>query len=152
MPQQPMLFCEVFDVWGIYFMGHFPVSFGFTYILMAIDYVSKWVEAKATRTNDARVIVDFVRSHIFCRFVVPRAIISDRAPIFTIDPWGFCFKSMGLCSNYLHHITPKLMGKPRSQTAKSRGSWRRLCSPIGRIGAIDLRMLFGLIGMLTRHL
>ena len=57
MPQQPMLFCEVFDVWGIDFMGPFPVSFGFTYILLAVDYVSKWVEAKATRTNDARVVV-----------------------------------------------------------------------------------------------
>jgi len=52
-------------------MGPFPVSFGFTYILLAVDYVSKWVEAKATRTNDARVVVDFVRSHIFCRFGVP---------------------------------------------------------------------------------
>ena len=63
MPQQPMLFCEVFDVWGIDFMGPFPVSFGFVYILLAVDYVSKWVEAKATRTNDARVVMDFVRSH-----------------------------------------------------------------------------------------
>jgi len=77
MPQQPMLFCEVFDVWGIDFMGPSPVSFGFTYILLVVDYVSKWVEAKATRTNDARVVVDFVRSHIFCRFGVPRAIVSD---------------------------------------------------------------------------
>ena len=44
MPQQPMLFCEVFDVWGIDFMEPFPVSFGFVYILLAVDYVSKWVE------------------------------------------------------------------------------------------------------------
>jgi len=43
----------VFDVWGIDFMGPFPVSFGFTYILLVVDYVSKWVEAKATGTNDA---------------------------------------------------------------------------------------------------
>jgi len=47
-------------------MGPFPVSFGFTYILLVVDYVSKWVEAKATMTNDARVVIDFVRSHIFC--------------------------------------------------------------------------------------
>uniref|UniRef100_A0A151UF49 Uncharacterized protein n=1 Tax=Cajanus cajan TaxID=3821 RepID=A0A151UF49_CAJCA len=45
MPQQPMLLCEVFDVWGIDFMGPFPVSFGFSYILLAVDYVSKWVES-----------------------------------------------------------------------------------------------------------
>ena len=66
MPQQPMLFYEVFDVRGIDFMGPFPVSFGFVYILLAVDYVSKWVEAKPTRTNDAKVVVDFVRSNLFC--------------------------------------------------------------------------------------
>nr|KYP31222.1 Pol polyprotein [Cajanus cajan] len=87
MPQQPMLFCEVFDVRGIDFMGPFPVSFGFSYILLAVDYVSKWVEAKATRTNDARVVMDFVRSNIFCRFGVPRAIVSDQGT-------HFCNRSM----------------------------------------------------------
>nr|KYP61765.1 Pol polyprotein [Cajanus cajan] len=72
-----MLFCEVFDVWGIDFVGLFPISFGFLYILLVVDYISKWVEAKATKTNDARVVVDFVKSNIFCRFGVPRAIVSD---------------------------------------------------------------------------
>nr|KYP30922.1 Retrovirus-related Pol polyprotein from transposon 17.6 [Cajanus cajan] len=87
MPQQPMLFCEVFNVWGIDFMGPFPISFGFSYILLTVDYVSKWVEAKSTRTNDARVIVDFVRSNIFYKFGVPRAIISDHGT-------HFCNRSM----------------------------------------------------------
>jgi len=41
MPQQSMLYCEVFDIWGIDFMGPFPPFFGFSYILLAIDYVSK---------------------------------------------------------------------------------------------------------------
>ncbi|PIN01369.1 DNA-directed DNA polymerase [Handroanthus impetiginosus] len=82
MPLTPILFCEIFDVWGIDFMGPFPPSYGNTYILLAVDYVSKWVEAKATRTNDAKVVVDFVRSHIFARFGVPRAIISDRGTHF----------------------------------------------------------------------
>ncbi|RDX70137.1 pol, partial [Mucuna pruriens] len=54
MPQQPILFCEVFDVWGIDFMGPFPVSNGYSYILLAVDYVSTWVEAIATKTNDAK--------------------------------------------------------------------------------------------------
>jgi len=77
MPQQPMLFCEVFDVWGIDFIGPFPVSFGFAYILLVIDYVLKWVEAKATKTNDARFVIDFVRSHKFCRFGIPRVFVRD---------------------------------------------------------------------------
>ena len=122
---------------GYRFHGPFPVSFGFTYILLAVDYVSKWVEVKATITNDARVVVDFVRSHIFYRFGVPRAIVSDQGTHFCNRSTGFRFKSMGLCRNLLHHITPKLMGKSRSQTEKSRESWRRLYSPTERIGATD---------------
>ncbi|RDY11486.1 Gypsy retrotransposon integrase-like protein 1, partial [Mucuna pruriens] len=66
MPQQPILFCEVFDVLGIDFMGPFPVSNGYSYILLAIDYVSRWVEAIATKTNDGKVVVDFLKSNIFC--------------------------------------------------------------------------------------
>ncbi|CAN6547337.1 unnamed protein product [Malus baccata var. baccata] len=77
MPQTPILVVEIFDVWGIDFMGPFPTSFGFTYILLAVDYVSKWVEAKATRTNDSRVVADFVTSNIFSRFGMPRVLISD---------------------------------------------------------------------------
>ena len=53
MPQQPMLYYEVFDIWDIDFMGPFPPSFGFCYILLVVDYVSKWVEAITTRTNDS---------------------------------------------------------------------------------------------------
>ena len=82
MPQPPMLLCEVFDVWGIDFMGPFPASFGFLYILLVVDYVSKWVEEILTRTNDSIVVADFVRSNIFCRFGIPRAIISDQGTHF----------------------------------------------------------------------
>ncbi|KAK1430664.1 hypothetical protein QVD17_13567 [Tagetes erecta] len=55
MPMSPILVVEIFDVWGIDFMGPFPNSFGNYFILVAVDYVSKWVEAIATRTNDHKV-------------------------------------------------------------------------------------------------
>ncbi|RDY09645.1 Pro-Pol polyprotein, partial [Mucuna pruriens] len=76
MPQQPILFCEVFDVWGIDFMGPFPMSNGYSYILLAIDYVPRWVEVVATRTNDAKVVVDFLK------FGVPKALVSDQGSHF----------------------------------------------------------------------
>ncbi|CAM8969506.1 unnamed protein product [Rhodiola kirilowii] len=69
MPQVPILVNE-FDIWGIDFMGPFPPSCGFSYILVAVDYVSKWVEAKATRCDDAKTVVDFLRTNIFCRYGV----------------------------------------------------------------------------------
>ncbi|XP_022899430.1 uncharacterized protein LOC111412742 [Olea europaea var. sylvestris] len=77
MPQTPILFVEIFDVWGIDFMGPFPLSYHNLYIILSVDYVSKWVEARATRTNDSKVVVDFVKSNIFARFGTSRAIISD---------------------------------------------------------------------------
>ena len=82
MSQNPMIFCEIFDVWGIDFMGPFPNSNGYLYILLAVDYVSKWVEAKPTRTDDSKVVSDFLRSNIFARFGVPKALISDRGTHF----------------------------------------------------------------------
>nr|GEV33391.1 reverse transcriptase domain-containing protein [Tanacetum cinerariifolium] len=77
MPQNTIQVCEIFNVWGIEFMGLFPSSRGNTYILVAIQYLSKWVEAKALLTNDARVVVKFLKS-LFARFETPHAIISDR--------------------------------------------------------------------------
>nr|GEZ84210.1 hypothetical protein [Tanacetum cinerariifolium] len=53
MPQNSIQICEIFDVWGIDFMGPFPSSRGNKYILVAVDYLSKWVEAKTLPTNDA---------------------------------------------------------------------------------------------------
>ncbi|RDY14250.1 putative mitochondrial protein, partial [Mucuna pruriens] len=78
MPQQPILFCEVFNVWGIDFMGPFQVSNWYSYILLVVDYGSRCVEAIATKTNDAKVVVNFLKFNIFCRFGVPKALISDQ--------------------------------------------------------------------------
>ena len=84
MPQNPIQEVEVFDVWGIDFMGPFPSSFGNKYILICVDYMSKWVEAIATPTNDARVVKKFLKKHIFTHFGTPRAIFRMVVHIFTI--------------------------------------------------------------------
>ena len=75
-PMHPILAVELFDLWGIDFMGPFPASYNNLYILLAVDYVSKWVEAIPTRTNDAKVLAQFLRSHIFSRFGTPGALIT----------------------------------------------------------------------------
>nr|GEW71124.1 reverse transcriptase domain-containing protein [Tanacetum cinerariifolium] len=87
MPQNVIQVCEIFDVWGIDFMGLFPSSRRNRYILVAVDYLSKWVEAKALPANDARVVVKFLKS-LFARFETPRAIISDRGTHFCNDKFA----------------------------------------------------------------
>ncbi|GJS62416.1 retrovirus-related pol polyprotein from transposon TNT 1-94 [Tanacetum coccineum] len=69
--------CEIFDIWGIDFMGPFLKLHKFEYILVAVDYVSKWAEAQALPTNDAQVVVTFLKK-LFCHFGMPKALISDR--------------------------------------------------------------------------
>ncbi|GJY41272.1 reverse transcriptase domain-containing protein [Tanacetum coccineum] len=87
MPQNSIQLCEIFDVWGIDFMGPFPSSRGNKYILVDVDYLSKWIKAKALPTNDARVVVKFLKS-LFARFGTPRAIISDRGTHFYNDKFA----------------------------------------------------------------
>ena len=76
-PLHPILEVELFDIWGMDFMGLFPSSFSNLYILLVVDYVSKWVEAIPARTNDAKVVASFLRIHIFTRFGTPRALTAD---------------------------------------------------------------------------
>ncbi|XP_042028130.1 uncharacterized protein LOC121775181 [Salvia splendens] len=77
MPQVLVIVCEVFDVWGMDFMGPFPSFYGNSYILVAVDYVSKWIEAKATATCEANEVTKFLKANIFSRYGVPRAVISE---------------------------------------------------------------------------
>ena len=69
----PILKVDIFDAWVIDFMAPFPNSFGNQYILLAVDYISKWVEAISCKTNDNKVVVKFLKENIFSRFETPRA-------------------------------------------------------------------------------
>ena len=64
-------------------MGPFPSSFGNMYILLAMDYVSKWVEATACPKNDAITMVTFIQRNILSRFGAPRTIINDEGSNFS---------------------------------------------------------------------
>ena len=82
MPLQGILVVQIFYVWGIDFMGPFPSSFGNMYILLAVDYVSKWVEATACPRNDAITVVRFTQRNILSRFGAHKTIISDEGSHF----------------------------------------------------------------------
>ena len=82
MPLQGILVVQILYVWGIDFMGPFPPSFGNQYILLVVDYVSKWVEAITCPRNDANIVVEFIQGNILSRFGAPRTIISDEGSHF----------------------------------------------------------------------
>ncbi|CAN6579368.1 unnamed protein product [Malus baccata var. baccata] len=111
MPQNPIFNVEIFDVWGIDFMGHFPSSHGFVYILFAVDYVSKWVEARATRTNDSKVVADFVKTNIFVRFGMPRVLISDGGSHFCNRTIEALLKKYGVTHKVATPYHPQTSGQ-----------------------------------------
>ncbi|GJR54498.1 reverse transcriptase domain-containing protein [Tanacetum coccineum] len=76
MPLNSIQVCKVFDIWGIDFMGPFPKSYKFEYILVVVDYVSRRDEAQALPTNDAIVVISFLKK-LFYRFGMHKALISD---------------------------------------------------------------------------
>ena len=111
MPLNPILVVEIFDVWGIDFMGPFPSSFGFEYILVGVDYVSKWVEAIATKTNDHKVVVKFLQDNIFCRFGFPRAIISDGGKHFNNRPFEALVRKYSITHKVATPYHPQTSGQ-----------------------------------------
>ncbi|KAG8501565.1 hypothetical protein CXB51_003844 [Gossypium anomalum] len=118
MPQNCMLSCEIFYVWGIDFIGPFPSSFGNNYILVAVDYMSKWVEAQALPTNDARVVVRFLKT-LFSRFGTPRAIINDRGTHFCNTQFEKTLKKYEVNHKTATHTILKLVDKLKWQTERS---------------------------------
>nr|GEV35391.1 reverse transcriptase domain-containing protein [Tanacetum cinerariifolium] len=91
----PTIYKDAHDLVKSYFMGPFPSSRGNRYILVAVDYLSKWVEAKALHTNDAHVVVKFLKS-LFARFGTHRAIISDRGTHFCNDKFAKVMSKYGI--------------------------------------------------------
>ena len=87
MPLNPILVVDLFDIWGIDFMGPFPSSFGHLYILVGVDYASKWVEAVPCRAADNKVVLRFLKENIFSKFGVLEAIISDGGLHFCNKPF-----------------------------------------------------------------
>ncbi|GJU83670.1 reverse transcriptase domain-containing protein [Tanacetum coccineum] len=109
-PQNSIQVCEIFDIWGIDFMGPFSSSRGNKYILVVVDYLSKWVEAKALPTNDARVVCKFLKT-LFSRFGAPRAIISDRGTHFCNDQFSKVMLKYGVTHRLSTAYHPQTSGQ-----------------------------------------
>nr|GFB77317.1 reverse transcriptase domain-containing protein [Tanacetum cinerariifolium] len=133
-----------------YFMGPFPSSKGNKYILVAVDYLSKWVEAKALPTNDARVVVKFLKS-LFSRFGTPRAIISDRGTYFCNDQFTRVTIKYGVTHRLATAYHPQTSGQMEvSNQGLKRILERRLGKTVPR-GQTSWMMHSGHFVPLLRH-
>nr|GEW88512.1 reverse transcriptase domain-containing protein [Tanacetum cinerariifolium] len=127
MPQNSIQACEIFNMWGIDFMGPFSSSRGNKYILVAVNYLSKWVEAKALPTNDARVVCKFLKA-LFARFGSPRAIISDRGTHLCNDQFAKVMLKYGVTHRLSTAYHPQTIGQVE---VSNRGLKRILKRTIG---------------------
>ena len=93
MTLNPILVIKIFDCWGIDFMGPFPQSFGFLYILVAVDYISNQVKAIPCRNIDHKTVIKFLKENILSRFGIPGAIISDGGKHFYNKPFKHLMKN-----------------------------------------------------------
>nr|GEY23473.1 reverse transcriptase domain-containing protein [Tanacetum cinerariifolium] len=83
---------------------------GNKYILVAVDYLSKWVEAKELPTNVARVVCKFMKN-LFTGFGTPRAIISDRGMHFCNDQFAKVMLKFGVTHRLANPYHPQTSGQ-----------------------------------------
>jgi hypothetical protein len=92
-------------------MGPFLNSYGYLYILVAVDYVSKWVESIACKTNDHRVVLQFLKDNVFACFWTPRAIISDGGKHFFNKFFEQLMKKYGITHKVATPYHPQTSGQ-----------------------------------------
>ncbi|XP_074291101.1 uncharacterized protein LOC141617867 [Silene latifolia] len=111
MPLYNILEIELFDCRGIDFMGPFTNSCVNEYILVSVDYVSKWIEAVASPTNDSKVVMKLFKSTIFPRFGTPRVVISDGGSHFRKSTFKALLEAHGVRHQTLLAYHPQTSGQ-----------------------------------------
>ncbi|KAL0282420.1 UNVERIFIED_CONTAM: Retrovirus-related Pol polyprotein from transposon.6 [Sesamum angustifolium] len=101
-----------------------------------VDYVSKWVEAKATRTDDAKTVVDFVKANIFSRFGMPRAIISDRGTHFCNKVVDALLKKYNVTHRVSTAYHPQTNGQAEISNREIKSILEKTVNPNRKIGVL----------------
>ena len=111
MPLTNNLQVELFDVSDIDFMGPFPKSQDCEYILVTVEYVSKWVEALPCRAADAKHARKMFQEVIFPRFGTPRMVISDGGSHFIDKTFRNYLRELGTKHNIATPYHPQTNGQ-----------------------------------------
>ncbi|KAK3125119.1 hypothetical protein QOZ80_7BG0600300 [Eleusine coracana subsp. coracana] len=131
MPLTYNLQVELFDVWGIDFMGPFPRSYDCEYILVAVDYVSKWVEALPCRAADAKSARKMFYEIIFPRFGVPRMVISDGGSHFTDKGFRHFLRELGSDHNIATPYHPQTSGQAETSNKQIKNILQKTVEEMG---------------------
>ncbi|XP_057548108.1 uncharacterized protein LOC130826543 [Amaranthus tricolor] len=129
MPQNYILECELFDCWGIDFMGPFTSSYGNRYILVRLDYVSKWVEGIASPTNDYKVVMKLFKSIIFPRFGVPKIVINDGGSHFAKNELNKLLKKYGVMHKIGAPYHPQTQGQVEVANREIKKILKKMVNP-----------------------
>lgn len=111
MPLNGILEVEIFDVCGIDFMGSFPSFGGNRFILVAVDYVSKWVEAIASPSADSATVCKLFQKIIFPRFGVPRVVITNGGSHFVNRLFDNLLQKFGVIHKVATPYHPQTSGQ-----------------------------------------
>jgi transposase InsO family protein len=122
MPLNYNLQVDLFDVWGIDFMGPFVNSNGYEHILVVVDYVSKWVEAIPCRKASTKEAIRMIKMVIFPRYDVPRILISDGGSHFIGKDFKRCLEKLGIEHRVSTTYHPQTNGQAETLTSNLKES------------------------------
>ncbi|WRX13300.1 Integrase [Theobroma cacao] len=130
MPLNNILGIEIFDAWGIDFISPFISSYNNKYILLAVVYASKWVEASAFPHNNSKVVMNFIKKNIFTRFSTLRTIISDEESHFCNKYFDTLLKKYGVKHKVTTVYHPQTSGQTEVSSRESKRILEKTACPI----------------------
>jgi len=132
MPLKNNLQVELFDVWGIDFMGPFPKSGNYEYILVAVDYVSKWVEALPCQIADSKHAKRMFHEVIFPRFGTPWMVISDGGSQFIDKVFQKYLAEHGVRHNIATPYHPQTSGQAETSNKQIKNILQKTIGEMGK--------------------
>ena len=141
---------EPFDVWGFDYMGPFPSSNGYTYILVAVDYVTKWVEAIPTSIDDHNSSIKMLKEVIFLRIGVPRYLMTDGGSHFIHGAFRKLLAKYDINHRIASPYHPQSSDQVELSNREIKLILQRLLIDLQRIGLRNLTMDYGLIELLIK--
>jgi transposase InsO family protein len=131
MPLTTSLQIELFEVWGIYYMGPFPKSGKFEYILVTVDYVSKCVEALPCKIADHKSSIRMFEETIFPRFGLPRLVISDGGSHFIDKRFEKYLMNHGIQHNVSTPYHPQTSGQAETSNKQIKNILQKTVDQMG---------------------